>query len=242
MSNDSRPTAIVTGAGSGIGRAVALQLAAEGWAVVLVGRDSAKLQRTLAMRREPADPKAKPWGLALPLDLAQPGSESRVVAAALETFGRLDALCNIAAYARLASIEQTTDDHWQATLQTNLDAPFRLTRAAWPAFRRQGAAVVVNVSSMASLDPFPGFVSYACSKAALNMLTHFTAREGKSMNVRAVTIAPGAVETPMLRSAFDENTIPRDATLSPEKVAALICDCITGRRDFALGELITIVP
>jgi NAD(P)-dependent dehydrogenase (short-subunit alcohol dehydrogenase family) len=98
------------------------------------------------------------------------------------------------------------------------------------------------VSSMASIDPFPGFAAYAAAKAGLNMLTHVTAREGAAIGLKAVAIAPGAVETPMLRSAFDERAIPRHAALSPQAVASLIADCITGRRAFQPGEVIQIVP
>lgn len=233
--NEERRVAILTGAGSGIGRAVALQLLVEGWAVVLVGRDRAKLQAT-ARNGDPSH------FLVYPADVSVPQAAGGIVAATVEKFGRLDALCNVAGFAALASIEQTTDELWRTTLDTNLGAAVHLTRAAWPVFKRRHGGVVVNVSSMASIDPFPGFVAYACSKVALNMLTLFTAREGEPIGVKAVAIAPGAVETPMLRSAFDEKAIPTEATLRPQRVAELICDCVTGRRDYRSGETITITP
>ncbi len=95
---------------------------------------------------------------------------------------------------------------------------------------------MVNVSSMASIDPFPGFSIYAASKLAVNMFTRCIAQEG----LRAVAIAPGAVETPMLRGLFDESVIPRDKALDPAEVAKVIVDCITGNRAFESGEVITV--
>ena len=83
---------------------------------------------------------------------------------------------------------------------------------------------MVNVSSMASIDPFPGFATYAAAK----------------IGVKAVAVAPGAVETPMLRSMFNEQMIPKDKALSPEQVAKIITDCITGERAFTSGETIAV--
>ena len=229
------PAALVTGAGSGIGRATALRLAGRGYAVALVGRTGSKLGETAA---------ACPGGQTLEIsaDLADPAACISAVKQMVQRFGRIDALCNIAGWAKLASIANTTNEQWRTTLDTNLSAVFYLTRAAWPNFERQRRGVIVNVSSMASIDPFPGFAAYATAKAGLNMLTRISAREGTAIGVTTVCIAPGAVETPMLRSAFDETAIPRHATLDPDTIAELICGCITGERPFTSGEVIPIVP
>ena len=227
--------ALVTGAGSGIGRAAAMRLAELGYCVSLVGRSEAKLRETAAVCGSAAT-------LVSPADLLDPQACAAAVGQAVDRFGRLDALCNIAGWAQLASIARTTDQQWRAMLDTNLSAVFYLTRAVWPTFASQRSGVVVNVSSMASMDPFPGFAAYATAKAGLNMLTRITASEGAAIGLRAVVVAPGAVETPMLRSAFDERAIPRSATLDPRAVADLICRCVTGERSFTSGEVIPIVP
>lgn len=234
-----RPVAIVTGAGSGIGRVTAIRLAAEGYRLFLLGRDPEKLRRTVAELGTRNSERGTEQGTA---DLTDPLQCQAAVDAAVERFGRIDALCNIAGYAGLAPIAETTDELWRTTLDTNMGGPFYMTRAAWAVFERQGSGVVVNVSSMASLDPFPGFAAYAAAKAGLNMLTRITASEGAAIGVRAVTIAPGAVETPMLRGLFDERAIPRSRVLDPARVAEVIADCVTGRRAFEPGEVIPITP
>ena len=226
--------ALVSGAGSGIGRATAERLSALGYAVALVGRTAGKLEETAGRLTGNV--------LVHRADLRDPQSCAGAVQATADRFGRLDALCNVAGWARLTSLAAASDELWRTMLDTNLSSAFYLTRAAWPLFERQRAGVVVNVSSMASIDPFPGLGIYATAKAALNMLTRITATEGAAIGLRAVSIAPGAVETPMLRSAFDEQVIPRGAALDPSQVAELIADCITGRRRFDPGEVITIVP
>jgi len=93
-------------------------------------------------------------------------------------------------------------------------------------------------SSMAAFDPFRGFNMYGAAKAAVNLFTKATADEGKRINLNAVAVGPGAVETDMLRDNFSEKAIPKDMTLDPAEVAAVLRDCITGDRDFEPGETI----
>ena len=96
--------------------------------------------------------------------------------------------------------------------------------------------MVVNVSSMASLDPFTGFNLYGAAKAATNLFTQATADEGQALGVRAYAIAPGAIETGMLRSLFDEDMLPKDQTLSPDAVAQVITECVTGETAISNGQ------
>ncbi len=222
--------AIVTGAGSGIGRAVAVQLGAAGYCVVLVSRRRDKLQETAEM----VDGES----FVYPADLSNSKAITMLVQDVLASFGRIDALVNVAGHAELLSIDQITAEHWQRTIDVNLSAAVLLTAAVWPTFKTQKSGVVANVSSMASIDPFPGFSIYAAAKIGLNMFTQCTAQEGEAIGVRAVSIAPGAVETPMLRSMFDEDVIGKDKTLSPQEVAAVICGCVTGERAFESGVTI----
>ena len=224
--------AIVTGAGSGIGRAVAVRLGAEGYCVVLVSRGRKNLETTAEL--------VEGETFVYPADVTDSESITTLTEDVLSSFGRIDALVNVAGYAELLPIEQVTADHWRKTIDVNLSAAVLLTAAVWPAFKAQASGVVVNVSSMASIDPFPGFATYAAAKVGLNMFTSCTAKEGEEIGVRAVSVAPGAVETPMLRSMFDEGMIPADKTLSPVAVAEVICGCITGERGFDNGETIAL--
>lgn len=232
----SLQSAIVTGAGSGVGRATALALAAAGYNVTLVARRAETLAETARLIAAQQGNAAR--ALPLAADLADPAACGTIVARTLTAFGRLDAIANVAGYAQSCPIEKITPEEWRKTIDTNLSYVMYLTAAAWPTFKEQRRGIIVNVSSMASFDPFPGFAMYAPAKAALNMFTLITAREGGPLGIRAVAVAPGAIETPMLRALFNEKILPMDKTLTPDSVAAVIRDCVTGARAFTPGETI----
>lgn len=227
---DNAPVAVVTGASSGIGFAAAQRLAAAGYRLVLAARDKAKL--------EDAASKLDTQTLAHPCDVGEIDQAAGLIDAARERFGRLDALVNNAGTATLTTIAQTTDEQWRANLEVNLTSVFATTRAAWPTFVEQEAGCIVNISSMASKDPFPGLGVYGAAKVGVNMLTLVAAREGAESGITAVCIAPGAVETPLLRSMFNEKKLPPKFALDPDEVAEAACDCITGKRAFTSGETI----
>lgn len=225
-------TAIVTGAGSGIGRSTALLLDAAGYKLALVGRTESKLKQT-------ADQLTRP-SLVIPCDLCDPGDCADVIRKAQQWFNRIDVLANVAGDAPNLTLDKVTPAIWRRCIDTNLSAAVHLTAAAWPLFKQQQSGMIVNVSSMASISPFPGFAIYAAAKAGLNMFTLATAKEGKPLGIQAVAVAPGAVETPMLRSVFDEGKIPRHKALPPEAIAQVIVGCATGQRAFTSGETITV--
>jgi NAD(P)-dependent dehydrogenase (short-subunit alcohol dehydrogenase family) len=156
----------------------------------------------------------------------------------LERFGRVDHLVNAAGVAALAPIEKTSRELLEEIFAANAFGPAHLIAACWPHFRAQKGGCVVSVSSLASQDPFPGFFVYAASKSALDSMTRSVSREGRALGVRAFCVNPGAVETPMLRASFNEKAIPKSRTLAPDAVAAVIVDCIEGRRDGEQGQCI----
>ena len=228
--------AVITGAGSGIGRAAALALAEQDYAVVLAGRTESKLEQTaeLITGQVGADHPV----LTKPTDVTDAEQAEELIDAATDEFGRLDVLVNVAGFAQVAPVEKSTPDLWRKMIDTNLSSVIYLTAAAWPVFKEQGNGMVVNISSMAARDPLPGFALYGAAKVGVNMFTLMTAREGKDIGVKAVCVAPGAVETEMLRGMFNEKTVPADQCLAPEDVAAVIRDCVTGDREFTSGESI----
>ncbi len=228
--------AIVTGAGSGVGRDTAILLAEYGYAVVLVARTLNKLEETAAMIREEVGDAATT--LVCPADVADESAVASVVKQTLERFGRIDAVANCAGDAPLQPIERIDAAVLDRTLAVNLKSVIYMTKAVWPTFRAQKSGAVVNVSSMASIDPFKGFNIYAAAKAGVNLFTKATADEGARLNIIAAAVAPGAIETPMLRANFPEKIIPASKALDPAVVAGVIRDVLTGRRAITSGETI----
>lgn len=229
MVEREQPVAIITGAGRGIGRATALELASKGYRLVLAARSQPQLDQTLHLAG---------GGIAVPTDVAQPQQVDHLISTTLDRFGRIDALVHCAGVAPAATIEQMSIEQWHQVIDTNLSAAFYLSRAAWPTFRRQHGGVVVHVSSPASRDPFPGFAAYAAAKAGLNLFSLVLAREGQPIGVRVHTIAPGAVETEMFRALRTCEQWPPEKTLDPADVARVIAQCVCGDLRYTSGEVI----
>lgn len=232
--HDADPAALITGAGSGIGRATAVALAREGYRLALVGRRAEPLAQTAA---------ALPSGshsIQIIADVAKPEDAARMIDAAAAAFGRLDALVNNAGFAPLLPIDRTTPEILRQVYNTNALGPAYAIARAWPIFVRQRRGCIVNLSTLGTFDPFPGFFAYAAAKAAVNLMALSCANEGREHNIRAFAIAPGAVETEMLRANFPESVIPRSKTLPPESVAQVIVECVLGKRDEQNGRTIIV--
>jgi NAD(P)-dependent dehydrogenase (short-subunit alcohol dehydrogenase family) len=136
------------------------------------------------------------------------------------------------------SITEMSISQWHAVINTNLSAAFYTTKAAWPAFERQGGGVVVNISSAAARDPFPGFAAYGAAKSGLNLFGLAMAREGESIGVRVHTIAPSATETAMFRRLMTPQQYPPEKTMAPQDVARVVLQCVVGELRYASGEVI----
>jgi NAD(P)-dependent dehydrogenase (short-subunit alcohol dehydrogenase family) len=231
------PVALITGAGSGIGRATAIMLAGRGHQLAIVGRRKAALRETAAMCAAGDQP---PEVLILPADLAEPEQAVQIVDDAVARFGRLDVLVNNAGYAPRLPLAEHTPRLIDEAYTINALAPALSIARAWPIFLRQSSGCIINLSTMATIDPFVGFFAYAGAKAAVNLQALCAAREGAPHNIRAFAIAPGAVETAMLRAIATEEECPRDITLPPEAIAQVILDCIDGRRDADNGKVIQV--
>jgi NAD(P)-dependent dehydrogenase (short-subunit alcohol dehydrogenase family) len=207
--------AIVTGAGRGIGAATARLFAAEGARVVLASRTESELRAT-------ADAIGPERALPVPTDVASEAAVAALFEKALERFGDLHVLVNNAGMFRGAPVEELTAADWDAVLAVNARGPFLASREALRRFRglRHGGAIV-NVSSFGGLrgtSKFAGFTAYTVSKFAVVGLTECLAVEGRELGVRVNCVAPGAVDTRMLREAAP---FLRTQT-TPEDVAATI--------------------
>lgn len=235
--NQSRPVTLIAGASSGVGRALAALMAEVGHDLALVARREDELKQTATLAKHERS-KQDGYSEVFPTDLRDAEAVRALPGQVVERMGRLDAIANVAGMAPLNPVKDTTAQLWRDCIDTNLSYIVNMAATAWPIFFQQKAGIFVSVSSMAAKDPFPGFSAYAAAKAGLNMFTYCLAKEGKRAGIRAVAVAPGAVETPMLRQNFDQKTLPTDRTLDPAEVAGVIRDCITGDRDFEPGEVI----
>ncbi|MFB9235713.1 SDR family NAD(P)-dependent oxidoreductase [Plantactinospora siamensis] len=193
----------VTGAGSGLGRALAVRLAADGTRLLLVGRRAERLLRT---REDCLADGGKPGDIVtLPVDLAEPGAAAAVRDAAVAAFDGLDALVNNAAQARFGPLDDTDVDTFVRLLRVDLVAPAALIRCVAPLLRRS-RGTVVNVGSIGGLLAVPGRSYYGAAKAGLHHLTRSLARE-LAPEIRVNAVLPGAVDTEM----YDDLGIDDDA-------------------------------
>ena len=236
MQEEQRKIAIITGASSGVGRDTALLMADAGYAVVIAARSEEGLNETAEYVKREGREDAQV--LVVPTDVSDPAACNALVEKAVERFGRVDALANIAGSAPLQPIARIEDAVIDDCLAVNLKSVIYLTRAVWPVMKDGGGGAICNVSSMATKDPFTGFNLYAAAKAGVNLFTKATADEGARLNITAAAVAPGAIETPMLRANFPEKAIPTEKTLDPLTVAGVIRDVLTGAREFEPGETI----
>lgn len=182
-------SALVTGAGRGIGRAIALALGREGAHVTLVARTRSEIE-SAAAEIVAAGGRAH----AFAADLTAPSAGQAAVDAAVEAHGRLQILVNNAGVGGYAPLAETTDDDWERILGTNLSAVFRLTRAALPQLS-DGGGHVFMISSLAGQNAIANMSAYCASKAALDQLAACLMLEVRHAGVKVTTLAPGSVAT-----------------------------------------------
>ena len=225
--------AIVTGAGSGIGRETARQLAARGWKIALVGRTLATLEETRSMLEGDGH-------LCVVADVGDAEDCRKIVEASLAELGTVRVLVNNAGKADLLPIDKTTIEALRESYAINAMGPALLIGGLWTHLAKAGGACVVNVSTKGTTDPFPGFFIYASAKASVNLLAMSVAKEGAARKIRGFAVAPGATETGMLRSMFSEKQLPASAVMRPDEVASVIVACIEGEHDDRNGQLILV--
>lgn len=230
--------AIVTGAGSGIGKATAERLACEGAHVVLADIKPDAAEATAQEIRAAGNPEP----LAQACDVSDPKAVEACVSAGLRAFGRLDVVVNNAGLMVFKPLEEHTEDDWLRILRVDLLGAFFFTKQA---FLHMGSGgTVVNVSSIHAEETTPLVASYAAAKAALLSLTRSAAIEGKPRGLRVNAVLPGAVDTPMLwnnpniKSGLE--TISKTDVGKPEQIAAAIAYLASDDSRFIQGALLSV--
>ena len=208
MSDD---VAVVTGAGSGIGRAVAHRLARDGMRVLAAGRTASTLLETAALHD------------GIEATVTDIGSDRAVTALAdrATAEGRLRGWVNCAAVVEPAPFADLTPEQWDHVLDINLRGTFLCCRAAFLRMRQTGGGTILNLASLsgvANVEKFPGLSAYNVSKAGVVALSEAVALEGRPHGVRCICLSPGAVDTAMLRRAAPH----LNPGVTPDDVAAIV--------------------
>lgn len=197
-------TALITGAGKGMGAAIARLFAEEGARVALAGRTLGPVERVAGEIGVDA--------MAIGLDVADRASWTSAVDAVASKWGKLNILVNCAGVSQAASIEDATEENWRQHMATNLDGVFFGCQAALPLLKASGEpASIVNIGSAFALRPMGGFAAYCTSKAAAIALTQTIALHcaAKGYNIRANMVHPGGTETEMFEQALADTGLPR---------------------------------
>lgn len=217
--------ALVTGASSGIGAAIAIAFAEAGWEVMAAGRDEGRLEEVADV----SDSIAVWSG-----ELSEPDDCNELVADTVDEFGHLDCLVNSAGVIVRADVADTSNDDWRYTMDINLDVPFYLSRAALPHLLKSSGSIV-NIASDWGIKGGERAAAYCASKGAIILLTKAMALDHARDGLRINAVCPGDIDTPMLANEADDRNIDIDDYLAqaaeespngrigtPEEVAALV--------------------
>lgn len=224
--------AIVTGAGSGIGRGVACALAGEGANVVICGRRNLSLDDTLSELK-----KAGGNGMAVQADVSDPADVDHLVRSTLQAFGKIDILVNNAGVDGGDQIHQHDVQDWEKVMAINLNGPFLVARAVLPHMRSQRKGHIINISSESGLEYYQGDGAYGITKHAVNALGEYIQRENQEFGIRVNTICPGMVVTEMTEHSAG---LDHAKCLYPEDIADLVIWLLTRRANIKIGTPILI--
>jgi NAD(P)-dependent dehydrogenase (short-subunit alcohol dehydrogenase family) len=186
--------AVVTGAGAGLGRVIALELAKRGCPVALVDIDEKALRATSALLSDIGG-----TGLPIKVDLTAENAPKNVIEQIARAWGGIDILVNNAAYGGIQPFFEMTAEFWQKTFSINVTALAMLTAAAGDIMKRQGSGRIVNITSPASRMAIPNYAAYSASKAAVDSITRASAVALAPFGVTVNSVAPGMMDTEMQR-------------------------------------------
>lgn len=232
MRRDTRPVALVTGAGRGIGRAIADEFVARGCAVVIAERARSagkRAERALRAKGAPA--------LFVQTDVAAVGAAERAVSATLKRFGHLDYVVNNAGVLSIGPVHRLARRNLQAMVGVNLLGSLLVTRAALPALRRRGRGAIVNIASLLGKEGIGDYVTYCATKFGIVGLTEALADELRGTRIGVWAVCPGQVDTAMGRKA---GVAKSQRLIPPEHVARVVVALATRQRRKPSGTTVDV--
>jgi meso-butanediol dehydrogenase/(S,S)-butanediol dehydrogenase/diacetyl reductase len=238
---------LVTGAGAGIGRATAEALAREGAKVIVNGVSQGRGAETLALVR-----KAGGEGLFVQGDVSRAADAEKMVKAAVDTYGRLDIVINVAGIVLGGRVDTISEEDFMRTMDVNVKGTFLICKYAVLQMKKQGGGVIVNVSSVAALKGIPDRSAYAASKGAVVALSKAMAADHIKDNIRVNIVCPGTTDTPSLEDRMQQAADPAAAKAAfiarqpmgrlgtAEEIAAAILFACCDEAAFMNGSTLTI--
>jgi 2-keto-3-deoxy-L-fuconate dehydrogenase len=237
MTSLGAKAALVTGAAGGIGAAIVAALRSTGVAVAVADRDVSHIEAEAH----------------LPGDLLDRTYTTDLPGAAAKALGRLDILINNAGVITRGPVTETSDADWALSVGVNVEAPFRISRAAIPLMAASGGGAIVNVASCWGLRPGPNHALYCMTKAALACLTQCMGMDHAHQGIRVNAVCPNEVDTPMLRSGFAKRgfdpdnavaelgkTVPLGRIARPEDIADVVLFLISDAARYMCGSLVEV--
>ena len=248
MVKDKSNVVLVTGATGGIGKSIVNKFSRQGLTLAIADKDEEQANK-LVHEINRGNGKA----MAFPGDLLDQNYCDRLANEVQKKLERIDILINNAGLMRRGDITQTSDEDYDLSMKINVEAPFRLIRAAIPLMAEAGGGSIVNVSSCWGINPGPNHLIYCTTKAALAAMTKCLGRDHAHQNIRINAVCPNEVNTPMLRTGFEirglnpddaidelNQSVPIGHIAEPEEIANVVSFLSSDEARYICGSLVEI--